>query len=144
MSADELAKELRRIETTRSAETSKTEQQPTLSDAGNAETFAREHGADLRWVPEWGTWLRYDGARWVRTPTEQLIPLAIRTARGFYARAADYYVDPEMSKKLAAHAKVSESAGRLEAMVRLARGQLVARADAFDADPLMLNCANGT
>ena len=38
-----------------------------LTDAGNAELFAHEHGADLRWVPDWVTWVRYDGTRWART-----------------------------------------------------------------------------
>jgi putative DNA primase/helicase len=114
-----------------------------LTDAGNAQLFAHEHGADLRWVPQWGTWLRYDGKRWARTPGESLVPLAIQTARGFYRRAAEERND-DMRKILAAHAKSMESASRLEAMIKLARGLLVANADTFDRDPFVLNVDNGT
>lgn len=115
-----------------------------LTDAGNAQTFRDQHGANLRWVPEWGTWLRFEETRWRRLPAEEMIPLAIQTARTFYARAADPDVDPETARGLAQHARASESRGKLEAMVAIARGLLVERADRFDSDPFMLNVANGT
>jgi len=115
-----------------------------LTDAGNAQAFARDHGESLRWVPQWGSWLRYDGARWVRTPSESMIKLGIMTARGFYARAAEPGLDPEIARALANHARQTESASKLEAMIRLARGFLIEPATSFDADPFALNVANGT
>lgn len=114
-----------------------------LTDAGNAQVFAHEHGADLKWVPEWGSWLQWDGKRWARTPAEQLVPLAVQTARGFYRRASEEQ-DDEKRRLLAAHAKSSESRGRLEAMLSIARGFMIARADEFDRDRYSLNVDNGT
>lgn len=115
-----------------------------LTDAGNAETFVREHRDGLRWVPEWGSWVVFDGKRWRRTPTEALIPLAIKTARGFYAMAAQPGIDREQARALADHGRRSEAAGRLEAMPRLARGLLIEPAAAFNARPFDFNCDNGT
>lgn len=123
--------------------TIETEQTP-LTDAGNAQVFAREHRANLRWVPEWGSWVRYDGSRWRKIPPEEVIPLAIKTARGFYTNAAEVGLERELAKAFADHARRSESAGRLEAMVRLARGLLLERAEVFDRDRFAFNCLNGT
>jgi putative DNA primase/helicase len=120
------------------------DERPPLTDAGNAQCFAREHHEIIRWVPEWGTWVRYDGKRWRRTPGEEITTLAIRTARGFFLRAADPSIHAKDRDELTRHAKSSESAGRLDAMVRLARGLLSERASEFDADPWLLNVENGT
>lgn len=115
-----------------------------LTDAGNAEVFAATHREGLRWVSDLGTWLRFDGTRWARTPSESMIPLAIKTARSFYARAAAPGLDSKVAQDLARHARTTESAGKLEAMLRLARGLCVETAEAFDRDPFLLNVANGT
>src|SRR5439155_15584003 len=37
-----------------------------LTDAGNAIRLVETHGADLRYVPAWGTWLIWGGTRWRR------------------------------------------------------------------------------
>src|SRR5262249_54125247 len=52
--------------------------------------------------------------------------------------------DEDARKALAAHAKSMEGAGRLKAMIDLARGFLIACASDFDRDPWLLNLANGT
>lgn len=115
-----------------------------LTDAGNAELFIQQHGADLRWVPSWNTWVRYDGTRWARTPSEAMIPLAIDTARSYYGIAAELgHGERERATKLVKHALASESAGRLEAMIRTARMHRAAFDD-FDRDAWALNVANGT
>jgi putative DNA primase/helicase len=49
-------------------------------------------------------------------------------------------------QKLRAHAKLSESHSRLKALLECAKSvpALVATRDQFDADPMLLNVANGT
>jgi putative DNA primase/helicase len=60
--------------------------------------------------------------------------------------AAQREPDRRERAELAKHAAASEKAPRLEAIVYLARSQpgIAARVEEFDADPFLLNCANGT
>ncbi|MDX2091219.1 MAG: phage/plasmid primase, P4 family [Kofleriaceae bacterium] len=118
-------------------------QRPT--DTTNAEMFARQHGADLRWVSDWGTWVRYDGTRWIRMPSETMIKLAIDTVRSYYALANGLDHDRrDEATKVAKHALASETAARLHSMIDLARGLLVAPASEFDQDTYVLNVPNGS
>jgi P4 family phage/plasmid primase-like protien len=115
-----------------------------LTDAGNAERFVAEHSADLRFVPEWGQFIRWDGARWARTndnPTDR----GILTARRLL-RAAEACGDSEKRAKLARHAIAMERAGALQAMLSIARtlpGMRISASD-LDSDNFLFNCANGT
>lgn len=49
-----------------------------------------------------------------------------------------------LSDKLAAWGRTSENAGHINCIAKLAEAQLAARTQDFDADPLLLNVANGT
>jgi putative DNA primase/helicase len=114
----------------------------TCTDTGNADRFVKQHGAKVRYVPGWG-WVIYTGKRWEIDEHNHILKLAKATARSIYAAAAEAASD-EVADKLAKWAKESLGRARLEAMVFLARPELAASTDDFDADPFLLNCLNGT
>lgn len=116
-----------------------------LSDVGNAERLARDHGAGLRWVEAWGAWLVWNGARWERDVTGEVMRRAIDSVRRIALEAVRSDGEAER-RAILKHAIKSEGAGSLRAMVSLTQsqpGQAVAP-DGFDADPWLFNCLNGT
>lgn len=116
-----------------------------LSDLGNAERVARLHGKDLRWVEAWGSWLVWDGVRWVRDMTGEAVRRTCDTIRQIGAEAAtiDHH---DQRKALLAHAIKSESAGKITAALQLLRAQpgIAVTVEQLDADPWLLGCPNGT
>lgn len=114
-----------------------------LTDAGNAQAFADEHGDDLCWVPKWRAWAKYDGKRWEKTSSEELTPLAVATARALYLIAARKDLGAAVHD-VGEWSRQSETASRIEGMVKLARGLLVKQPDVFDRDKWSFNVANGT
>ena len=113
-----------------------------LTDLGNAERLVVLFGQDLGWTEAWG-WLVWDGQRWAIDSQRKVEELAVATVRAMY-RAAAQLDDPDRRKALASWAQRSESRSRIEAMVALARHMTARKADEFDSDPWLLNCANGT
>jgi putative DNA primase/helicase len=113
-----------------------------LTDVGNAERLVALYGQGLAWTEAWG-WLVWDGRRWAMDNQRKVEELAVTTVRAMY-RAAAQLDDPDRRKALASWAQRSESRSRIEAMVALARHMVARKPDEFDADPWLLNCANGT
>ena len=111
------------------------------TDAVMAQRVADEALAgEYRHTPALG-WLAYDGARW-REVGEEVVVEAVRCyVLQLSADAAEDRVDSQKQKNLLQ----LQSAARLTALVKLARGIPTIRADVadFDADPWLLNCANG-
>lgn len=115
-----------------------------FSDLGNARRLVDDHGHDLRYAPQLGTWLAWDGRRWAEDVTGEADRRAKAVVDGFYTQLATL-AGEESRKKLAAHWMRSQAAPRLEAMVRLARtepGVPVTVAE-LDADPWLLNTETG-
>lgn len=115
------------------------------TDLGNAARLVRDHGAVVRYVYKWSAWLTWDGTRWLRDETGDVERLARETVRNIYHEAGDADTEAER-KAVAKWAAASESRGRLEAMVALARAEpgIPVRHTDLDADPWLLNCPNGT
>lgn len=115
-----------------------------LTDLGNAQRLVARHGADLRYVQEWG-WMVWDGRRWDLDRTGEVMRRAKETAVSI-AGEAEGLADPKLQAKVLAWARASQSRARLEAMVALAQSEptIPARTDAFDAHDWLLNCRNGT
>lgn len=115
-----------------------------LTDAGNAARFARNTGGHLRYAPEWQRWVAWDGRVW------QVDHASIRTDRAarqvadsLWALVAD--TAGKERDAVIAWAKRSESAPTIAACARLARAEpgLAVDHELFDADPWILNVANG-
>lgn len=114
-----------------------------LTDSGNAERFAAQHGNRARFVAAWKTWLLWDGKVWRHDDRHGALLLAKATARSFDAEIANT-TDDEARKRLRTHAIKSESKAGIENMVALARAELAASPEDFDRDPMLYNVANGT
>lgn len=122
---------------------------PTVSgatDADNARRLVARHGSEIRYSATLGKWLAWDGRRWLADDLFHVVALAEETIRSLAIEAADPEVDHDRARALSRHMAASLSAGRLKAMVDLARSQpgIAIGADDMDASPWLLNCFNGT
>lgn len=117
-----------------------------LTDLGNAERFARQHGESVRYVEGLG-WHVWDGTRWARDDTRHAERLAHETVRSLTAEA-DLLRDSDSARWqwVLRHALKSEDARRLAAMLRLAESlaDLHVRPDDLDSQPELFNVENGT
>jgi putative DNA primase/helicase len=115
------------------------------TDLGNADRLIDRHGQDLRYVHPWGKWLAWDGRRWAVDASGNVERRAVDTVTSIYAEAAAAE-DSDERKGLARHAERTESRSRIEAMIALARARpgVPAMPEELDADPWLLNVANGT
>lgn len=141
-----------------------------LTDTGNAERLAREHGADLRFCHPWKLWLVWDGQRWAPDETGAVRQRAKHSVARLYLeaeqiiakqrQAAQFIISPDSPKDgpvadadevkkaeaLLGWAKKSEARERRDAAISLAQsepGIPVLPADLDDHDWL-LNCPSGT
>jgi len=90
-------------------------------------------------------WLVYDGRRWKRDDSGEIMRRAKETVRSMQRQAlAD--VDSGDRARLVKHALQSERAVRLEAMIMLARSEpgIPVLPDGLDAGDLLFNVENGT
>ncbi len=117
---------------------------PELTDLGNARRFVERHGGNVRYIRELG-WLVWDGRRWVRDKTNEVMRCAKETARSIYGEASEVKDDGQ-SMALAAHAIKTQSADRLQKMVKLAESEpeIAIAHEALDVNPWLLNVLNGT
>ena len=116
--------------------------QLTDTDIANGRRLALRHGQDLRFTPE-RKWFVWDGRRWAADDKE--IQTQARAKEAMLA-IFDEVKDALDYKAVVAHARRSQSKRAVEAAVWLARSEpgIFARLTAFDADPWLLNVANGT
>ncbi|HZT66102.1 MAG TPA: phage/plasmid primase, P4 family [Acidimicrobiales bacterium] len=115
------------------------------TDYGNAERLILRHGADLRYCHPTGEWLLWDGRRWRRDATAEVVRRAKDTVRFILAEAA-HLIDGSERKALVDHERKSEADARISAMIRLAQSEpgIPVLPNQLDADPWALNCLNGT
>lgn len=116
---------------------------PHKTNLGNVMRLVRNHGSDLKYVPQWGEWLAWDGTRWHPSPGH-----AERIAMGLsaiiFAEAAGA-TDADEAKALRQWAIRSESTQGILGTIRLAQSSstFMVPAESMDADNWSLNCANG-
>lgn len=115
-----------------------------LTDLGNAKRFVADHKSRIRFVPGWG-WLYYDGCRWVKDDTGEIMRLAKQTVFEMYVEAMQE-TDYETRKNLMKHCITSEGEADLRRLVELGKTEIevVATVKKFDTDPFLFNCTNGT
>lgn len=116
-----------------------------LTDLGNAERLAALKGGDLHYCHPWRKWLVWDGRRWRVDEEGRLGMAAKETVRSIYREAAGAR-GKLRRQAIADHARRSESARRIRAMLELARSEpeVVVLPGALDTDPWLLNVENGT
>ncbi len=105
------------------------------TDDGNALRLADTHQDEIRYVPERGRWLIWNGHRWAWDDVGRVPEFARAIARAL----------PDDTKEDAAHKARSLAARNLGAMVQLARTdqRVVAPAARLDAAPRLLNTTGG-
>jgi putative DNA primase/helicase len=115
-----------------------------LTDSGNAERFAAQHGDTVLYCYPWKTWLAYDGKRWDRDCGGLIDRAAKKTVRSIYTEAAEE-PDANSREAIVKFARQSESAIRRAAMIRLAQSEegIPVQPDDLDTDPWALACHNG-
>jgi putative DNA primase/helicase len=116
-----------------------------LDDIGNAARFVAEHGDQLRYVPAWSKWLRWDGRRWAEDDVLEHVRRGKETSRALALEAADAG-DDQRRKDLLAHAKRSASEPRIRAMLTLAAAdsRVVVTPGDLDRGAMLLNTPSGT
>ncbi|NSW83145.1 MAG: DNA primase [Syntrophothermus sp.] len=115
------------------------------TDLGNARRLVKLHGRDLRYCHPWGKWFVWNGQRWSKDATAEVVRRAKDVVRELYAEASRE-PDEDRRKALAKHALRSESENRIAAMISLAESEpgIPVLPDDLDRDPWQLNCLNGT
>jgi putative DNA primase/helicase len=118
-------------------------------DAQNAYEFVSEHGTNIRFVPELGEWLTYDGKRWV-IDTKGVGVLNMVTQRHRVESIAEWkqaiqQQDTKKKTQQIQRAKRLGNIGSIQAVVTLARAdqRIIARHDQLDANAWLLNVENG-
>lgn len=112
---------------------------PEYSDDAVALAFSDRHAGNLLFVPEWGHWLWWDGARWARDTTLAVFDLARIVCRE-QAALADSTTKSAAGwvSKIAGRPKVAAVEGLARADRRHAREVAL-----FDCDPWALNTPGG-
>lgn len=113
------------------------------TDLANCRRLVAAYGADFRYTPERG-WLAWDSGRWHPDAEALVMQKAKAVATKIFN---DISAAPNAGSQdaMLRWARKSQSRERLSAMVALAQTEpeiLVSWRD-FDADPWLLNCANG-
>ena len=115
------------------------------TELGYASRLVKVYGAQLRYVPAWRRWLIWDGTRWAHDDTGQAARWMKAIARRVTADALA--VEEEKARAAAlAVARRGESSHAIAGALTLAgtEKELAVGPDQLDADPFLLNCANGT
>jgi putative DNA primase/helicase len=105
-----------------------------FSESNLALQFAARHANDLRFVGEWGQWLRWNGKCWRTEKTRLPFDLAHALCRD----VADQCVHERAKKSI-------ESAKTIAAILTIACAdrRLAATTEQWDADPMLLNTPDG-
>ena len=116
----------------------------TLTELGNARRLVREHGEQIRHDHTAGRWLAWDGTRWADDGTGEVVRRAKLVAQAMLDEAARQRNDRDR-QELAKHALKSMTARGLRNMVALAATEtgIPVHPSDLDADPMVLNAANG-
>lgn len=119
-----------------------------LTDYGNAERFAWQHGRDIRFVwhgDKSGEWFAWDGRRWSRNCMPKVSQFAMATVRTIYTEAER---DPDAVKRQAigVHAVKSESWAASQSLIKHAAAlkSVAAAIENFDCEPMYFTVQNGT
>lgn len=113
-----------------------------LTDIGNGQRLVDACAGRLVHVAEWKQWLVWDGKRWMRGDDAGVSILAHKVALSIYDDISKQ-VDEKRRKDYVRWAMTSESAQRIEAMIKTARPYLTKSHDIFDTHAHLLTVANG-
>lgn len=116
-----------------------------LTDVGNAQRLVHMHGMNLRYCFAFSKWYVWDGCRWAEDDCGEVDRRAKETVRAIYAETATVEDDATRSA-LAKHARKSDHAAPIAAMMKMAQSELgiPVRVDDLDQDQWLINTPTGT
>jgi len=116
-----------------------------LTDLGNAHRLVTYFGHNIRYSPQIGHWLIWDGRRWQEDTSETILQLATEAVRKIYEEAM-YEPDSDRQTAIAKWAITSQNVSRLLAIPRIARSlrDVSIDSDALDRNPYLFNTPSGT
>lgn len=115
------------------------------TELGYARRLVHVYGDRLRYIPAWRRWLVWDGRRWAHDDTGQAARWMKAIARRLTADATAE--EDEATRRRAVHdTRRGESSAGVSGALTLAstEDKIAVTPDLLDADPYLLNCANGT
>src|SRR5690349_18094216 len=92
------------------------------TDAGNGARFAALHKSTVRFVSDIGVWLDYDGRRWARATEGRMLRRGKQVVESMVSEAL-LMADEDKRRAALGWAMKSASAGKLEAMIKLASSE---------------------
>lgn len=119
-----------------------TEEVELEGDHLNAARFLHEHGNEVRYSPELGRWLVWNGAWWDEDKLERVNKLANETIDNLRRWVAESKGDE--FKRRASHYTASSRARRRDGMLEIARPDVTAAIAELDTAKDLLACRNGT
>ena len=120
-----------------------------LTDVGNSERMVDRHGEIIRYTNS-GVWYAWDGTKWNGDQDGLVMTLAIETTKAMITQAmqSPALTDEERTTRdsILRFGFHSQAEYRLSSFVKLAQTDptVFLPVDAFNPDPLLLNCPNGT
>jgi putative DNA primase/helicase len=115
-----------------------------LTELGSAKELINSYGLDIRFIPQFGKWLLWDGYRWCFDETGHISRLAKANALSQYEKVAqldDFNQRREMSR----YATKSESRQAIESTIHLAKTEegMPLKVEQLDTNQYFLGVANG-
>jgi len=107
---------------------------PAFSEDALALEFTRRHGDDLRYVPPWGKWFRWDGSRWAEDRITRVYDLAREVCRD---------AAKEAEEKLGRQVTSAKTVAAIEKLARSDPRHAILP-EQFDIDPYLFNTPGGT
>lgn len=116
-----------------------------ITDLWNARRLIETHGTELRHAPQLGAWLVWDGRRWAEDVTGEAVRRAKRVIDDLREVVFSDEEPSAQRRRLAAWQR-AQQAGRIDGLLRLASTEpgVPVLVSNLDADPWLLNVANGT
>ncbi|MDM5122836.1 phage/plasmid primase, P4 family [Aeromonas rivipollensis] len=119
-----------------------------LNDSANAERFVQMHGHNLKFVPELGGFIYFDGTHWTQN---DLTPMTLAQIVGKEIQYIGQALIKQACKKeelswayaVLRHGSSSLNRAGIQNMLELAKPMMTARLHELNANPMLLGTANG-
>ncbi|MFM1701543.1 phage/plasmid primase, P4 family [Aeromonas salmonicida] len=119
-----------------------------LNDSANAERFVQMHGHNLKFVPELGGFIHFDGTHWTQN---DLTPMTLAQTVGKEVQEIGQALIKQACKKeelswaytVLRHGSSSLNRAGIQNMLELAKPMMTARLHELNANPMLLGTANG-
>jgi putative DNA primase/helicase len=119
------------------------------TDVANSERFVGTYQKQILYVPEWKRWLAWDGRRWLDDNGVSVLKLGKRYAKSLwdvFAAAAATDANRDQLSLLRTFCKRTNQRAKIQDFITLAAAdeRVVCKSDELNANPILLNCLNGT